>query len=293
VMTSYGEEDEIEGFKHIIELFPTGIVSLVSDQFDLWQVVTKFLPKLKDKILLRDGKIVIRPDSGNPVDVLCGTYVWENKEEWEKYNGRNSKILEEGVLGIDYEETTPEESGLIELLWDIFGGTYNKQGYKVLNKHIGAIYGDAITLERAEEILKRLELKGFASTNVVLGVGSYSLGFATRDNQGGAIKATYIELETICNEDLTAQGGPGIGDKVIIGRDIYKDPKTDSGLKKSARGLLQVYNENGIFKLKDRCTKEEEELGELKEIYINSNFTTTVHINDIRTRILNHLNKSL
>lgn len=257
VMTSYGEEDEIEGFRNIIDMFPKGIVSLVSDQFDLWQVVTKFLPLLKDKIMSRDGKIVIRPDSGNPVDILCG-----NGKEVDAYND------------IDGREQC-ESKGLVELLWDIFGGTVNEQGYKVLDPHIGAIYGDAITLERASQIIERLKAKGFASTNVVFGVGSYSLGYATRDNQGGAVKATYIEIEK---------------DDQIICRDIYKDPKTDSGLKKSARGLLQVYKEGNTFKLKDRCTKAEEAEGLLREVFVDSKFIHEPHIDEIRQRILDHIN---
>lgn len=261
VMTSYGEEDEIEGFRNIIDMFPNGIVSLVSDQFDLWQVVTKFLPILKDKIMSRNGKVVIRPDSGNPVDILCGT----NTYFCALNTGQIKSVLED----------TPEAKGLIELLWDIFCGTVNEQGYKVLDSHIGAIYGDAITLERATQIIERLKAKGFASTNVVLGVGSYSLGYATRDNQGGAVKATYIEVEkegeTIC-------------------RDIYKDPKTDSGLKKSARGLLQVYKEGNSFKLKDQCTKAEESKGELKTVFMDSQFLIEPHIDEIRQRISDHLN---
>lgn len=79
----------------------------------------------------------------------------------------------DGFDNIDFEEydIKLEDIGLIEALWNIFGGTITPQGYKVLDGHIGAIYGDSITFERAKEICERLEAKGFASTNVVYGIG--------------------------------------------------------------------------------------------------------------------------
>ena len=117
--------------------------------------------------MARDGKLVIRPDSGNPVDVICG--------ENENLGGN-----------------TPQEKGVVELLWDTFGGTVNEQGFKVLDAHIGAIYGDSITTERAEQICERLAKKGFATTNVVLGIGSFTYQFNTRDTFGFAMKATSV-----------------------------------------------------------------------------------------------------
>ena len=169
VMTAYGKEDEIQSFSRILDLFPTGIVSMVSDQFDLWKVLTEYLPILKDKIMSRDGKAVFRPDSGNPSDILCGK---------KSSNGHDFKTYEEyfnsvQFYGKDYFEEISENEfkGVIELLWDVFGGTINDQGYKVLDSHVGAIYGDSITLDRCEEICERLKKNGFASTNVVFGIG--------------------------------------------------------------------------------------------------------------------------
>ena len=151
---------------------------------------------------------------------------------------------------------------MIEILWDTFGGTINEQGYKVLDSHIGAIYGDSITLERAEQIIDRLKAKGFASTNIVFGVGSYSLGYATRDNQGGAVKSTAVEIDG----------------KLV---EIFKDPVTDDGTKKSAKGLLQV--KNGV--LKDQCTWLEEADSDLQTIFINGKFIKTTTLTDIRKRL--------
>jgi len=261
VCTSYGKENELESFKRILTQYPTGIVSLVSDSYDLWKVCTEFVTTLKDLILSRDGKLVIRPDSGDPVDIICGT-IKENTDSYE--NNREDALLHNQRHG--KSDLEPEQKGVIELLWDVFGGTVNDQGYKVLDPHIGVIYGDSITLERANEICRRLEAKGFASTNIVLGVGSYSMGYATRDNQGGAVKATYVELTTNIGKSIGEVGTMDVPE--VIGRVIFKDPITDDGTKKSARGLLYVgKNENGEYYLQDNVSWEKEGTGELETIF--------------------------
>jgi nicotinamide phosphoribosyltransferase len=228
--------------------FPTGILSIVSDTWNLWDVITKYLPQLKEEILARDGKIVIRPDSGDPVDIVCGT----------------------DLSGKKFKPNSPEAKGVIELLWDTFGGTTNEQGYKVLDPHIGAIYGDSITLDRAEAICKRLETKGFASTNVVLGIGSFTYQYNTRDTYGFAMKATYVEI----------QGK---------GQEIFKDPITDDGGKKSAKGLLSVdIDATGNYYLIDQADWTEEESGELKIIFEDGafqNYTTLTEIRDKLSKI--------
>lgn len=206
----HGKIDEIETYERLLDLYPSGIVSVVSDTYDLWAVLTSVLPRLKDKILARDGKLVIRPDSGDPVDILTGTKKWD-----ERVN------IPDHLQGSVYEMLEPAEMGVVELLWNVFGGTFNEKGYRVLDPRIGAIYGDSITYERAQEILQRLAQKGFASSNVVFGVGSYTYQYVTRDTYATAIKATHV---TINGE----------------GRDIFKDPITDNGTKKSARGRLAV-----------------------------------------------------
>jgi nicotinamide phosphoribosyltransferase len=257
VMTSYGKEDEIGAFKRLIEQYPTGILSVVSDSFDLWKVLTEFLPKLKEQILSRDGKLVIRPDSGDPVDIICGNYIYDNIEHWDRMDKTYNRI--------NYQ---PSDKGVIELLWDTFGGTINAQGYKVLDSHIGAIYGDSITLERAEQICSRLKAKGFASTNIVLGIGSYSMGYATRDNQGGAVKATYVEVN---------------GE----GREIFKDPVTDDGTKKSKKGLLYVQKNDvsGELECFDKVNWQIESTGELKTVFKDGYLTKETTLDEIRNKL--------
>jgi nicotinamide phosphoribosyltransferase len=250
VMCMGQKESEILTFARLLRLYPKGILSVVSDTWNLWDVLTAYLPTLKPEILARDGKLVIRPDSGDPVDIVCGTY-----------NPHN----------MDYRRS-PEEKGVVELLWDTFGGTINSQGYKVLDSHIGCIYGDGITLERADNICRRLKAKGFASTNVVLGIGSYTYQYNTRDTFGFAMKATYGEL--------TENGK-------VEPREIFKAPVTDSGEKKSAKGLLSVIKsmDDRTLRLRQQCTWEEEATGELKTVFLNGKLVKETTLNEIRERI--------
>ena len=242
VMCMGTTEGEYETFKRLIcEVYPKGIVSIVSDTWDLWKVLTDYLPRLKNEIVAREGKVVVRPDSGDPVDIICGNP-----------NGK----------------TEQEKKGVIELLWDVFGGSVNDKGFKELVPQIGAIYGDSITVTRAIAICERLKAKGFASTNVVLGIGSFTYQYNTRDTFGFAMKATYGEVN---------------GE----GRAIFKDPITDDGTKKSAKGLMKIELVDGIYILKDQVSWEEEKQGELKEIFRDGKLLSNQSLNDIRTRVSN------
>ena len=262
VMCAGGADDEIGTFRRLLETYPTGILSVVSDTWDLWKVCTEHVVTLKEEILARDGKLVIRPDSGDPVDIICGTRD-EIDRDWQG---------------------TPEQKGVIELLWDVFGGTVNEQGYKVLDSHIGAIYGDSITIDRAEQICSRLEAKGFASTNIVFGVGSFTYQYNTRDTFGFAMKATYVEILTAEANISISDGGVYASPKVEA-REIFKNPVTDDGTKKSATGLLSVWQVEDKISLQDKCTWEEENAGILQTIYEDGDFYNTVTLQEIRDRL--------
>ena len=251
----------------ITRKFPRGIVSYVADSFDFWAVLTDVLPALKDVILSREasavapGKLVIRPDSGDPVKVICG---YDTNNLNECYRGSDGNWY---VTWTNTIISEAELKGAIQVLWETFGGTITEKGYKMLDSHIGLIYGDSITAKRAEEILRRLADKGFASGNVVFGVGSYTYQCNTRDNFGFAVKATYTEVE-----------GKGIA--------IFKDPKTDSK-KKSAKGLLFVgYNTDsgGNFFLQDNVSREEEESDDnlLRTIFEDGKFFNVQTLSDVR-----------
>ena len=270
-----GEQQMISDW---LKIFPKGILSVVSDTFDLWKLITEYLPNLKEEILARDGKLVIRPDSGDPVDILCG-FNYIKKPEG---NGVSDKEWE-------VQSTKPQNKGVIELLWDIFGGTINEQGYKVLDPHIGAIYGDSITPERQLEIYKRLESKGFASTNIVLGIGSFTYQYNTRDTLGFAAKGAWFEVE---ENDIDTSGMNEV--KVKKQYDIYKDPITDDGTKKSLKGLLKVdyVNDYGQekpeMKVFTEQTSLQESTGLLQLIYEDGKFYNETSLTEIRKKLNEH-----
>lgn len=253
------QEDDGAYLDHCMDVAsPEGILSIVSDGYDFWHLVTELIPARKEKIMNRNGKIVIRPDSGDPVKILTGYVVCDDPTFQEEGDEVTYMIREEGFedgwylledlieetfMEDDYGDGTQfsgpynagwsiksganpisdiEVKGLVEFLWDTFGGTTTSTGHKLIDEHIGCIYGDSITLERQKEILERLEAKGFCSGNVVLGIGSYTYQYVTRDTHGSAVKATNIVMN---DEDNIA---------------IFKDPKTGDSTKKSAKGLLSV-----------------------------------------------------
>lgn len=265
---------EYQFFKELIEENPKGILSLVSDTFDLFTVITEFLPRLKPQIMARDGKLVIRPDSGDPVDIICGTGFEENGKYY-KYV-RVPYIPGEEKVEITYNEY----KGVIELLWDIFGGTINEQGYKVLDPHIGAIYGDSITLDRQIQIYERLAAKGFASTNIVLGVGSFTYQMNTRDTLGFAAKGAWFEVEE--SQTAYTKDGMDYKEKVKKSYDIYKDPVTDDGTKKSLKGLICVTENHEVL---TQCTPEQESQGILQTIYENGEFHNQTTLTEVRERL--------
>jgi nicotinamide phosphoribosyltransferase len=273
---------ELLNLRDWLKKFPTGILSVVSDTMDLWKVITHILPRLKEEILARDGKLVIRPDSGDPVDIICGYDLSRVKEVTDSYIS-----TEDGVRRPDFLDR-PETKGVIQLLWDLFGGEETSTGYKRLDKHIGAIYGDSINLERQIAIYSRLAANGFASTNVVLGIGSYTYVMQTRDSAGYAAKGAWFQTLELINEE-----------EVRTSYNIYKDPVTDNGTKKSLKGFCQVFNNRPdcagdvlLYDGKDQievnteCTTEQEDGGLLQIIYKDGKFFNQVDITHIRNIIV-------
>lgn len=332
VVCSYGDslEQEFECYRHIIEdVYPNGVISMVSDSYDYWNVLSNMLPKLKSSILKREGKVVIRPDSGDPIDIICGTkLIYDlpchtqedyislfSKITYDKFvnkeiNFEESQIyyfrLEDTVYrlknyvpnyissrrgynmlniikmgsSIDEcnEEYSVEEKGSIEVLGEIFGYSVNSKGYKVLNPSIGLIYGDGITLERCQAICEKLKLQGWATNNVVFGVGSFSYQYITRDTLGFALKATH----SIVNGEE---------------RKIQKHPKTDKdAFKKSQKGMCVVFespiktDSNGIEFLYNLSIKEQKKYDNanlLKPVFKNGKMILQQNLKDIRDRLNN------
>lgn len=232
--------------KLLTEFYPNTSFSCVCDSYDYWNVVDNIIPTLKDEILNHNGCFLVRGDSGDCVKVVTDT---------------------------------------VFHLWDIFGGTVNSKGYKVLNPHVKALYGDSITIERAEKIYQILKDNGFAASNVSLGVGSFSMHAIeedgilkpfTRDTFSFAIKAIYAEFED--------------KDGNITKMPVFKDPITDrgagNGFKKSQKGCCRVYNENGEIKFVDNLNWLESMQGTLMEtVFKNGKMVKEESLNDIRQRL--------
>lgn len=248
------------------EIYPAGAVSVVMDSYDYWRNLQECgVGKLKDAVMSRNGTLFFRGDSGDPVDIICGervahyksfearknlrmigdTFIYAEDEKcWyrlEKVSGKMDWVR--------YEDEPVEAKGTVGLLWEMFGGTVNESGYKVLDSHVRAIYGDSITPLRAQAIYERLAIKKFAACNVALGAGSFStqcgetidgkLAPFTRDTYGIAVKATWCK------------------DKDGNERQLFKNPKTDTGkFKKSQKGLIWVgFDENGEIIARDGFTE--------------------------------------
>lgn len=271
--TWYFREYNVEGTflkKLFSQIYPAGAVSVVMDTYDYWANLKRCgVGELYDIIKHRDGTVFFRGDSGDPVDIICGCepkryhslanvkfsrepiavgepfYVEDERKYYKlvKEDGKDTYVV--------VDELPVSVKGTVELLWDMFGGTVNEAGYKVLDKHVRAIYGDSITPTRANEIYRRLAEKGFAACNVALGAGSFSMQCAetpdgrlfpfTRDSYGIAVKACWCADEN--------KG---------VERQLFKNPKTDTGkFKKSQRGLIYVTtDENGEIIAKDGYTTE-------------------------------------
>jgi len=312
-----------------LKKFPKGILSVVSDTFNLWKLITYILPRLKDLIMAREGKLVIRPDSGDPVEIICGKlsavqfrsdkyhelkenkeifdFIYENQvytfdgeayqELLEEYGEstydalRDIKgLLEQNVATLSKKQPSiAEAKGVIELLWDIFGGETTSTGYRRLDSHIGAIYGDSINLERQTQIYSRLKTKGFAATNVVLGIGSYTYVYLTRDSAGYAAKGAWFETKTPVPTPENYEGYPLFE---VDSYNIYKDPITDGGTKKSLKGFQFVYlDEQGEPQVRGEVSEEEmqSEANLLRTIYKDGKFYNQTKLEEVRERVNSYL----
>lgn len=242
---------ERESIRDIVEnIYPRGIVSYVSDSEDYYRVIAEDAMALKDEILGRQEdsmglcKFVFRPDSSpkTPLEVICGDP--------------------------DAEVGSYESKGSLQILWDIFGGSINEKGFKIINPKVGLIYGEAIDLEMQDKIYKTMVEQGWCVSNLYLGVGSWGfLKNSSRDSYSIAIKGTS---------------------SIVDGREVsmQKNPKTAAATKKSAKGLLRVDLIDGEYVLKDQCTPEEEAGGELKVVFKDGLQYGETTLQDIRQRLV-------
>lgn len=292
--------------KLITEIYPEGYVSIVSDSYDYWGMVDNILPSLKTEIMERKGTIGIRGDSGDPVDIVAGVPIintfmhrkhpgekgslvtLNNKEGYSIYRAEEDLYLVEirnketiSTQKMDLEDMPSEAIGTVAALYRNFGGTVNSKGYKVIDSHIKAVYGDGITQKRAEEIYSRLAEKGFSSQNVTLGAGSFSMQAVenedgslspyTRDTFGVAIKATHGVMKD--------------GQEIFI----LKNPRTDTGnFKKSLQGLIDVrVNVDGDLYPHDKVSIHDNRDTVMRTVFENGKLVNKESLQTVRNRLHN------
>lgn len=257
ISMAHGKENELDYIKHMLKIAPKGIVSVVADTWNYPRFITKLLPQVRDLIMNRDGCFVVRPDSfwSNPQDCICG------------YDGYHEKMSE-----LDEEEINMIRKGSVEALYDIFGGFNNSKGYKELDSHVNVIYGEGWFDDRLKEACEKLKNKGFA-TKFIAGIGSWQALNCNRDVDNWAIKATAVKRSGKWHN-------------------IFKDPVTDKGFKKSACGLLYVGEKNGELFVEDQVSPEKEQEGLLTEVFVDGKIVRETSLSEIRSRLNEQSNKN-
>lgn len=333
--------DEITHIKRLLtEVYPQFNFSMVSDSYDYWRLVTELLPQCKKEIMEHQGTLLIRGDSGNPVEILAGKKIYHlssieyddgkmfiNKEytanwleEWACDNNiKDSNIyyfhandkyfavavnvnwsdergtwtdceydfVDSYVFGWEKIQPNAELLGTVWALDQIVGHTVNEKGYKVLDPHLKAIYGDSIIPDYADEIYRRLAAQGYAANNVVMGAGSMSMmalvgrdedtnslifagyhngtncGPYTRDTFGIAVKATYAEDEN--------------GNPIMI----YKQPKALSW-KKSQKGCCIVALDGMSYTDEHTFSERVEDENLLKLVFKNGEFHKKYTLKEVK-----------
>ena len=188
IMTTFGMQGEHTIITELLrdEYYKDKILSIVCDSYNVFDTVEFICRDLHDDVLSRTGKIVIRPDSGNPVDVTLQ---------------------------------------ILKIIEKYFPVSINSNGYKVLDPHIGIIYGDGLTIASIDSFLTEITKMGWCATNMVFGMGGGLLQKVTRDTQRCAYKVSACKM---------------MGSDTWM--DVYKDPITSSGSesKKSKAGRLML-----------------------------------------------------
>lgn len=246
-----GLDAEVESLRDLLtNVYPTGIISYVSDSEDYYGLLEYGLPVLRDVILSREEdslglcKFVVRPDSSpkTPLEVICGDP--------------------------DAPEGSAERKGSVQLLADTFGFSVNEKGFKVLHPKVGLIYGEAIDIDLQDKIYATLHEQGWCVSNVLFGVGSWGfLDRSSRDSWSMAIKGTH---------------------SIVAGKDVsmQKTPKTAANSKKSAKGLLRVELEGDSYVLYQEQSEREEKKGELEAIFYNGDVVNETSLAEIRSRTM-------
>lgn len=245
--------DEVTMVKRLLtEIYPNTSFSMVSDSYDYWNLVNNILPQCRKEIEAHNGCLLVRGDSGDPVEVVTET---------------------------------------VFRLGELFGYSVNSKGYKVLNPKVKAIYGDSITVSRAKEIFEILMENGWAASNVVLGVGSFSMqcleeGATLRAQDGTAVD--YTRLNPFTRDTF----GIAIKATHCMMKDgsehfVFKNPK-ESTFKKSHKGCCIVKtNEDGKLYCEDEHLYADtlNEENELKVVFKDGKILKDYSLQEVRNRL--------
>ena len=160
-ITSWGREGEIDAYRNMLKEFakPNSLVAVVSDSYDIYNAVSNIWgEKLKQEVIDSKATLIIRPDSGEPKEVVVE---------------------------------------ILKRLYEKFGGRVNKKGYIVLNDSIRVIQGDGIEENSIKEILENMKKHNFSAQNIAFGMGGALLQKPNRDTLSFAMKASAIRVDGV------------------------------------------------------------------------------------------------
>ena len=218
-ITSWGRDGEEDAYRNMVHRFskPGAIFAVVSDSYDIHRACKVLWgDHLREEVIQRGGRLVVRPDSGDPPTIV---------------------------------------RECVQILADKFGCTTNKRGFKVLN-HVGVIQGDGINAESVRKILSELENAGFSADNVAFGMGGALLQKHHRDVQQFAMKCSHVLVNgqsvDVYKEPATDPGKKSKRGRL----DLVRDPATGAFETRKMSGdpseislpdsaLVTVY-ENGV-----------------------------------------------
>lgn len=218
-ITTWGKEAEVEGFRNMLEKFPTGMVSCVSDSYNIWNACEKYWGEdLHDLVVKRgksNGRLVVRPDSGKPSEVVV-------------------KVLD--ILGLK------------------FGAENNSKGFKLLPPYVRVIQGDGINYETLGEVLESMKEHGWSAENLAFGSGGGLLQRVDRDTQKCAFKCSCItrngEQLSVSKDPVTDPGKKSKKGRLTLEEDNGQFTTVQEGNGDPEKDILVTVYENGKL-LKD------------------------------------------
>jgi len=312
VHCSFGptEQDELDYVNNMMDLNPTGIVSVVSDAYDYFRMLTVTLPKVKEKILARDGKYVVRPDSGDPMKILCGVNIKKFETLDKAKRSLKDKVWEEAsevhgeTNGDSFEEFAEVDGKNYILNFKVMYNRLDKQYYFVDEVSLTSCTEIELTSEQKGTFRLMDELfgstinsKGYKELNpkvgVIYGDGMYfdrykailtrmkEMGFA---NTNLVIGIGGLLLQQHNRDDLGFAFKATYAEINGVATELYKDPATDPG-KRSHKGLMKLVKDaNGTYTTADQVSESEEKEGELSTVFLNGKITKLHTLAEIRER---------